>query len=111
VQSQDLTVSLFFGQVFEGGVQKHLKSCVNTFGEPVDCLLPPGAEYIQCVDGDCEALEPCADVSNRKLTVGNWSFNKNKMTVKIIKSGVESIPSKRLSTTTFPKTPVWDLCL
>jgi hypothetical protein len=42
-------------------MQKHLKSCVNTSGEPVDCLLPPGAEYIQCVDGDCEALELCAD--------------------------------------------------
>ena len=58
-------------------MEKHLKSCVNTFGEPVDCLLPPGAEYIQCVDDDCEALEPCADEQSQ-INCGRLEFQQEK---------------------------------
>ena len=45
---------------------KHLNSCIdNDTGEPIQCLLPVGSEYISCKDGKgddtgkCEILEPC----------------------------------------------------
>lgn len=62
--------------------EKHLKSCIEPrSGEPVDCILEPGRNYIrfyECEDdidndndndneGGCDLYEPCPDMDSQTL--------------------------------------------
>jgi hypothetical protein len=54
--------------------EKHLKSCIEPLsGEPVDCILEPGRNYIkfyECGDDseeDCDLYEPCPDLDSQTL--------------------------------------------
>ena len=59
-------------------MQKYFHACVDDSGQPQECRLQVGDQYIQCAGNDthnCQILEPCPSQPDCTSTNGATSTN------------------------------------